>query len=243
MPVTIAPDVVSDLAPLGLLRAAINLGNPVLAQTAPDGTPAGITVDLAREFARRADLPIMLATFDGAAKAFAAVKDGALDVAFIAIEPARATELEFTAPYALIEGTYMVREGSPLREIADFDRPGIRIAVGNGSAYHLYLQRTIKHATLVPADTGTKALDMFLADGLEAAACVRQPLDSYAATHPGLRVLAGRFMEIRQAVAVAKGRVKAIAWLAGVVEDLKASGFVADALARSGQDAAVAPPG
>ena len=239
---TPSPAVLAELAPTGRLRVAINLGNPVLAQRGPDGAPRGVTVDLAHEFARRTGLPLDLVTYDAAGKVFAALKTGAWDVAFIAIEPVRAAELEFTAPYVIIEGTYLVPAESPLTAIADFDQPGIRIAVGNGSAYHLYLERTIQHATLVPAHTGGAALDMFVADGLEAAANVKQPLVKYAAAHPGLRVIDGRFMDIRQAAAVPKGRVIAADWLRGVVEALKASGFVADALARSGQDAAVAPP-
>jgi polar amino acid transport system substrate-binding protein len=241
--VSIPTIVLDQLAPGGVIRAAINLGNPVLAQTGADGSPIGITVDIAREVARRADVPVEFETFDGAAKALAAVASRALDLGFVAIEPKRAAELEFTAPYVIIEGTYLVPEASPLRQISEFDRPGIRIAVGRGSAYHLFLERTVRHATLVPADTGQQSLDMFVQDGLDAAAGVRQPLAAYAAAHAGLRVLPDRFTEIRQAVAVAKGRVAAVNWLAGVVEDLKASGFIAASLARSGQDAAVAPPG
>lgn len=235
--------VLAELAPTGRLRVAINLGNPVLAQTGPDGAPKGVTVDLAHEFARRTGLALDLVTYDAAGKVFAALKTGDWDIAFIAIEPVRAAELEFTAPYVIIEGTYLVPMQSPLTAIADFDRPGIRIAVGRGSAYHLYLERTIRHATLVPAQTGGAALEMFVADKLEAAANVKQPLVKYAASHPGLRVIDGRFMDIRQAVAVPKGRRLAADYLRGIVEELKASGFVAAALARSGQDAAVAPPG
>lgn len=238
-----SPEILKDLAPTGRLRVAINLGNPVLAQKGDDGAPKGVTVDLARELARRTGLPLDLVTFEAAGKAFDALKSAALDVAFIAIEPVRAAELEFTAPYVIIEGTYMVRVNSPLKTIAEFDRPGIRIAVGRGSAYHLFLERTIKHATLVPAPTGGQAIDMFVADNLEAAANVKQPLVKFAAANPGYRVIEGRFMEIRQAMAVPKGRTMAADYLRSFIEEQKASGFVADALARSGQDdAAVAPP-
>jgi len=142
------PEVLKELAPSGRLRAAINLGNAVLAQ----GTvqePRGITVDLAREMARRIGLPLDLVPFDAAGKVFDALKAGAWDVAFIAIEPARAAEIEFSSPYVLIEGTYMVRNDSPLKVIGDVDKPGIRIAVGRGSAYDLFLTRTLKAAELV----------------------------------------------------------------------------------------------
>ncbi len=236
-------DILQDLAPTGRLRVAINLGNSVLAQKGNGGAPKGVTVDLAHELARRTGLPLDLVTFDAAGKAFDAVKSGALDVAFIAIEPVRAAELEFTAPYVIIEGTYMVAQDSPLQKIEDFDKPGIRIAVGKGSAYHLYLDRTIKHATLVPAPTGGQAIAMFVTDKLEAAANVKQPLLKYVEGNPGFRVIPGRFMEIRQAMAVPKGRTLAADYLRSFIEELKASGFVADALKRSGQDAAVAPKG
>jgi polar amino acid transport system substrate-binding protein len=235
-----SPEVLKDLAPTGRLRAAINLGNIVLAQRGDDGAPKGITVDLANELARRIGYPLDLVTFDAAGKAFEALKGGACDIGFIAIEPVRAAELEFTAPYVIIEGAYMVPTDSPLKSLAEVDKPGIRIAVGLGSAYDLFLSRTIKNATLVRAPTGPAALAMFLKDKLEVAANVRQPLVAYAKTNPDMRMIAGRFMEIRQAMAVPKGHVAAANYLRAFLEELKASGFVADALERSGQDAEVA---
>jgi polar amino acid transport system substrate-binding protein len=242
---TVPPDVVKDLAPTGKLRAAINLGNSVLAQKAvATGEPQGVTVDLARELGRRIGVPVELITFDAAGKVFEALKAGAWDIAFIAIEPVRAAEIEFTAPYVLIEGTYLVPKNSPLKTIDDVDRPGVRIAVGPGSAYDLYLTRTIKHATIVRAPTGggRAMIDLFRAEKLEAAAGVKQPLVTYASVNPDVRVMDGRFMEIRQAMGTPKGRAAAARYLRSFVEEMKASGFVADALKRSNQDAAVAPP-
>ena len=242
----VPPEVVKDLAPTGKLRAAINLGNAVLAQKdAASGQPKGVTVDLARELAKRIGVPVELITFEAAGKVFEAIKAGGVDVAFIAIEPVRAAEIEYTAPYVLIEGTYMVPADSPLKAIADVDRPGVRIAVGLNSAYDLYLTRTIKNATIVRAATGggRAMIDLFLADKLEAAAGVKQPLVAYAKTNPGVRVMDGRFMVIQQAMGVPKGRETAARYLRGFVEEMKASGFVAEALKRSNQpDAAVAPP-
>lgn len=241
---TLTPGVVQDLAPTGKLRAAINFGNAVLAQGSAQ-EPRGITVDLARELARRTGLPLELVTFEAAGKVFEALKSGALDVVFIAIEPVRAAEVDFSAPYVLIEGTYMVPKDSALKVVADVDRPGVRIAVGRDSAYDLYLTRTIKNATLVRAQTGggRAMIELFLAEKLEAAAGVKQPLVAYAKTNPGLRVMDGRFMLIEQAMGTPKGRPAAARYLRGLVEELKASGFVADALARSNQpDAVVAPP-
>jgi polar amino acid transport system substrate-binding protein len=245
-PAKVPPDVVKDFAPTGTLRAAINQGNTVLAQKGPNGEALGITVDLARELARRLNLPIDLITFDAAGKVFEALKRGVWDIAFLAVEPVRAAEIDFTAPYVLIEGTYMVLKDSPLKVVADVDRPGVRIAVGVGSAYDLYLTRNLKNATLVRAKTGggRAMIDLFLADKLEAAAGVKQPLVEYAATDPKVRVMDGRFQVIEQAMGTPKGRTAAARYLRAFVEEMKASGFVADALKRSNQpDAEVAPPG
>jgi polar amino acid transport system substrate-binding protein len=238
-------DVLKDLAPGGTLRAAINLGNSVLAQTdVATGQPKGITPDLARELGRRLGVPVELVTFDAAGKVFETVKSGAWDIAFVAIEPVRAAEMEFTAPYVIIDGTYMVPAESPLKTITDVDRPGVHIAVGLGSAYDLYLTRTIKNATIVRATRGggREMIDLFVNDKLDVAAGVRQPLAAYAATHPNVRVMDGRFMEIRQAMGTPKGRTAGARYLGAFVEDVKASGFVAEALKRSNQSAAVAPP-
>jgi polar amino acid transport system substrate-binding protein len=242
---TVPADVVKDLAPTGKLRAAINLGNMVLAQKDPaTGEPRGITVDLARELARRLGLPLDLVTFDAAGKVFDALKTGSWDIAFLAIEPVRAAEIAFTAPYVIIEGVYLVPTDSPLRAVADVDRDGVRIAVNKGSAYDLYLSRTLKHAKLVRGESG---IDVFLRDKLEVAAGVKQPLVEFAKTNSTVRVMDGRFMEIRQAMGTPKlrygGREAAPRYLHAFVEEMKATGFVADALKRSNQpDAAVAPP-
>jgi polar amino acid transport system substrate-binding protein len=243
---TVPSDVVKDLAPTGKLRAAINLGNTVLAQGTPQ-EPRGITVDLARELAKRLGLALELATFDAAGKVFEALKAGSWDIAFLAIEPVRAAEIAFTAPYVIIEGNYMVPMDSALKTVTDVDRDGVRIAVAKGSAYDLYLSRTLKHATLLRAPTGPAAMDMFVADKLEAAAGVKQPIVEYARSHPGLRVIEQRFMAIEQAMGTPKaryaGRDAAPRYLRAFVEEMKASGFVAKALERSNQpDAAVAPP-
>jgi polar amino acid transport system substrate-binding protein len=237
------PEIRSELAPTGKLRAAINFGNPVLAQkNAATGEPCGVSVDLARELGRRLNVPVELVTFDAAGKVFDALKTGAWDVAFLAIDPARAAEISFTAPYVVIEGTYMVPADSPLRAIGDVDREGVRVSVGNKSAYDLYLTRTLKHARIIRVPTSPDALEIFLRDKLEAAAGVKQPLLQFAKTNPSVRVMDGRFMAIEQAMGTPKGREAGARYLREFVEEVKASGFVAAGLQRSGQgDATVAP--
>src|SRR6266568_5375287 len=158
---TVPPGVGSELAPSGKLRAAINFGNPVLAQKDPaTGEPRGVSVDLARELGRRLALPVDLIAYDAAGKVVDAVKTGAWDVAFLAIDPERAAEIDFTAPYVVIEGTYAVPADSPLRTIDDVDRDGVRIAVGAKSAYDLYLTRALRHARLVRAPTSPAAIEL-----------------------------------------------------------------------------------
>src|SRR5262249_34373461 len=197
---TVPPDVLKELAPTGKLRAALNLGNSVLVQKdKASGEVRGVTVDLARELARRAGVPLEFVQFEAAGKVFEALKTGAWDIAFLAIEPVRAAEIDFTAAYVIIEGTYMALKDSPLKVIGDVDRPGVRIAVGRGSAYDLYLTRTLKNAELVRAATGggRAMIDLFFAEKLEVAAGVKQPLVEYAKTDPKVRVMDGRFMEIQ----------------------------------------------
>jgi polar amino acid transport system substrate-binding protein len=239
----VPPGARSELAPTGKLRAAINFGNPVLAQKDPaSGEPRGVSVDLARELGRRLGVPVELITFDAAGKVFDALKKGAWDIAFLAIDPARATEIVFTAPYVVIEGTYLVPADSPLRTIQDVDRNGVRVAVGNKSAYDLYLTRTLKRAQLVRVPTSPEAIDAFLKDKLEVAAGVKQPLLQFAKTHPNVRVMDGRFMVIEQAMGTPKGREAGALYLREFIEEMKTSGFVARGLEKSGQgDATVAP--
>ena len=236
-------DAVTALAPTGKLRVAINFGNSVLAQKDPaTGEPRGISGDLARELAKRLGVPIAFTVFDAAGKVTEAVKKGDLDIVFLAIDPVRGADIDFTGPYVVIEGAYAVPAASAIQSNDEVDRAGVRIAVARGSAYDLYLTRAIKNATLVREGSGREALDMFLRDKLEVAAGVKQPIIAFANSH-GLRVIPGRFMVIEQAMGTPKGREAGARYLRAFVEEMKASGFVAEGLKRSGQtDAAVAPP-
>ncbi|MDB5502709.1 MAG: amino acid transporter substrate-binding protein [Tardiphaga sp.] len=242
-----SPEVLRDLAPTGTLRAAINFGNSVLAQKGPADAPRGVSVDLAAELAKRLGVPVAFVPYEAAGKVFEGARAGAWDVGFIAIEPVRSAEIMFTAPYVIIEGTYMVRADSPLKRVEEVDRPGIQIAVGLGSAYDLYLTRTIKNAAVLRANVGggSAMIQKFLEDKLDVAAGVRQQLDAYAKDHPEMRVMPGHFQEINQAMGMPRvegqPRAAGAAYLAAFVEEMKASGFVAEALTRSGQVAEVAP--
>ncbi|GLC94468.1 ABC transporter substrate-binding protein [Cupriavidus sp. TA19] len=238
-----SPHVVAELAPKGVLRASINVGNPILANLGADGQPFGVSIDLAREFARRLGLALELIVFDAAGKSVEAVTNEQADFGFFAIDPLRGAGIAFTAPYVLIEGSYLVREHSAIQANDEVDQPGRRVTVGKGSAYDLFLTRELRHAEIVRAATSPTVVDVFIEQGLDVAAGVRQQLEADAERVRGLRLLPGRFMVIAQAMGLPKARSHAaVAVLARFVEDMKASGFVASSLRRHGiQGASVAP--
>jgi polar amino acid transport system substrate-binding protein len=239
-----SPDIVQAFAPTGRLRASINTGNPILASPGPEpGSAHGVSVDLARGFAERLGVPLELVVFDAAGKSVDAVTQEQADIGFFAIDPKRGEGIRFTAAYVLIEGCYAVRNESPLTETEQVDRPGTRVVVGHGSAYDLFLTRELKQAQIVRAPTSPAVMEHFLQHGCEVAAGVKQQLEAEVQRVGGLRMLPGRFMVIQQAMGCPRGRgEEAAKFLAAYVEEMKASGFVAEALRRHGiQGAAVAP--
>ena len=239
-----SPTASAELAPTGTLRAAINFGNPVLATKDPEtGEPRGVSVDLARELAKRLGVPSALVTYTAAGKVVADARANAWDIAFVAIDPARAVDMDYTAPYVLIEGAYAVPRGSVIRTNAEVDRAGNRVVVAAGSAYDLFLSRELKQAQIVRTATSQAPVATMMVEHYEVAAGVKQQLEADAKRIPDVRLLDGRFMVIRQAMATPTGRAEGARYLAEFVEEMKASEFVADALRRSGVDgAAVAPP-
>lgn len=237
-------DILAALAPTGTLRASINLGNPILAGTDPaSGAPCGVSVDLAQALAARLGVPLELLVFETAARSVEAVTQERADIGFFAVDPVRGAGIGFTAPYVLIEGAYLVRDDSPLAANEEVDRAGRRVVVGAGSAYDLFLTRELRAAQIVRAPSSQAVVEMFVAQGLDVAAGVKQQLEADALRHPGHRLLPGHFMVIRQAMGLPKGRGEAARQvLADFVEAMKAGGFVADALARHGiEGASVAP--
>lgn len=234
----------SFFAPTGRLRACINLGNPVLAQRDPQTQAVvGVSVDMARAFAQRLGVAVGLQVVESASQSVQAVTQGQADIGFFAIDPLRGAGIAFTAPYVLIEGGYLVPQASATHAADEVDRPGMRVAVGKGSAYDLFLSRTLQHAQIVRSPTPSGVVEMFLAQGLEVAAGIKQALQAEAQRLPGLRLLPGRFMVIEQAMGCPKALgPQAAQLLHAFVEEHKANGFVAQALARHGiQGCTVAP--
>ncbi len=225
------------------IRFAINLGNPVLARRAPDGTLAGISVDLASGYARKLGQPALFVSYPSAGEVFAAAGTDEWDVAFLAVDPVRAQGLHFTAPYLWIDGGYLVQGASPYQAIRDVDRAGVRVAVARGSAYDLFLSRALTQAGLVRAPTGDEAVALFISGEAEVAAGIKSPLLSYAGQHENVRVLPGRFMRIEQAMAVPQEQAEAINKLRTYVEMAKVDGTVTRLISLHGQtDAEVAAP-
>jgi polar amino acid transport system substrate-binding protein len=241
---TPTPSIRSAFTPAGKLRAAINLGNPVLAYKGEDGGARGVSVDLAGAFARLLGVELEPVVVDTAGKSVDAVAADAADIGFFAIDPARGAHIAFSAAYVLIEGAYLVKDASPIRANDDVDRANNHVVVGKGSAYDLYLTRALRHARILRAPTSPAVVDTFLESGADVAAGVRQQLEADARRVGGLRLLDGRFMVIQQAMGTPKRRgEEAAAFLSDFVERMKADGFVADALGRHGiQGASVAPP-
>ncbi len=233
------------LAPSGTLRAAINFGNPILAnKDAATGLAGGVSVDLAHELGKRLRVPVELVLYESAGKVVDGLKAGEWDIGFFAIDPVRATEIDFTPAYLVIEGAYLVSNESALSVNAEVDQDGVRVVVGRGSAYDLYLTRELKRAKLVRAPTSPSVVDLMNSGKFEVAAGVKQQLEADARRLPGVRLLDGRFMVINQAMATPKGRdMSGVTYLRAFIEEMKSSGFVARSLQQHEiEGATVAPP-
>jgi polar amino acid transport system substrate-binding protein len=246
-----------EIAPLGQLsgqlsgqisrqiRVAINYGNSVLAARNPQtGELSGISVDLAIEACKQLRLTPQFVPFDTAGKAFGAIASGQIDLAFLARDPLRAKDIAYTPPYVVIEGAYMVRQSSHITNNESVDTQGISVVVGANSAYDLFLTRELKSATLIRVETSQLVADTFLNEHHDVAAGVKQQLELDLKRVSNVRLLPGKFMVIEQAMAVPVGRTRAQAWLSQFIEEMKASGFVANRLLAHGiEGAAVAPAG
>ena len=234
----------AELCPTGKLRAGINFQNTLLTKRGPNGEPSGVAVDLAIELAKRLGVALEMLPYESAGSLADSATTGEWDVAVLAAEPARAQEIAFAEATTEIEATYLVQPGSPLQNIDDVDKPGVRIALGAKSGYDLYLTRTLQHAQRVPIDGSPAAFKHFVAEKLEALAGLKTELVKCAAQLPGSRILDGRFMVVRHTAGTPRGRGEAgAAYLCEFVEDIKARGLVAQWIEKSGvKGLSVAPP-
>jgi polar amino acid transport system substrate-binding protein len=232
------------LAPTGTLRVALNMSNTLLTATDPaTGEPCGLAADLGRELGQRLGVPVVLLPYPNPGVLADAASTGVWDVGFIGAEPQRAQEIDFTAAYVEIEATYLVPPGSPLQAIAEVDRPGIRIAVPDRSAYELYLSRSLQHAQLVRIPGADNAFKRFVADKLDALAGLRPRLVADHDALPGSRLLDGNFTAVQQAAGTPKGRPVGDQYLRAFIEDIKSTGLVAQTIAKHNvRGLTVAPP-
>jgi polar amino acid transport system substrate-binding protein len=240
----VTPAVLADLAPTGKMRAGINAGNAVFAgRDLKTGASSGVVVDLAHELGRRLGVPVELVSYPSAGQLMSGLKTGSWDVAFLASEPARAEEISFSAPFGETDSSYLVRAESELRNAAEVDRKGVRIAVSAKGGNDLFLSRTLKNATLVRAQGTEAAADLFASGKADAYAGLKTGLLATAERVPGSRVLDGRYTTIGYAAGVPKGRDAGAKYVAAFIEEAKANGFVAKAIERSGvRGLSVAPP-
>ena len=237
-------EVVSELAPTGVLRAGINMGNFLLVTgRSPSGDPDGVSPDMARAIADRLGVPVKYVPYKTPGELADAGGTGAWDIGLIGAEPQRAETIDFTAAYCEIEATYLVPAGSPIKSIAEVDRPGVRIAVTGRAAYGLWLERNIKHAELVRTDSLDAAFEKFVNDKLDVLAGLRPRLITDVEKLPGARILDGQFSAVQQAVGTAKGNQAGAAFLRDFVEEAKASGLVARLIEKHKvRGLSVAPP-
>jgi polar amino acid transport system substrate-binding protein len=230
---SVSPDTQKDIAPTGKLRVGLNYGNFLLVlRDKPDGTPQGIAPDLARELAGRLEMAVEFVKFDAAGKLADGVKSGAWDVAFLGNEPQRAAEIAFSSAYLEIPVTYLVPAGSPIQALAEVDRKGVRIAVADKSAYHLFMMRELKNAELVSADGIDGSYKLFIDSRLDALAGLKPRLLTDQQKNPGSRVLDGQLTAVQQSIGTPKSRETAARYLKEFAQDVKKSGLVAELIER-----------
>jgi polar amino acid transport system substrate-binding protein len=231
--VPISPSIVAELAPTGVLRAAINLSNFLLVTgRSAAGDPEGVAPDMAREVASRLGVPVRYVPFKTPGELADAAASEVWDIGLLGAEPQRAEAITFTPAYCEIEATYLVPSGSPVRSIAAVDAAGVRIAVTARTAYGLWLDRNIKHAALVRAETLDGAFQQFKRDKLDALAGLKPRLLADLEKLPGTRLIEGKFMSVQQAIGTPRRNTAAPAFLRSFVEEAKASGLVARLIER-----------
>ena len=242
---TPTPNAIAALAPTGRLRAAINLSNFLLvSHVDTDGTPHGVSPDMAAALANQLGVELELRTYENPGDVADAATKSEWDIGNIGAEKARAQVINFSGAYAEIESTYLVPPGSPIRTIDEVDRPGNRVAVKARAAYSLWLEENLKHAELVLTDTVEGSLEVFVERELEALAGLRPRLMQDLERLTGARVLDGQFRAVQQAIGTPRDRDRAgIEFLITFVETAKSEGLVQGLIELHGVvGLSVAPP-
>jgi len=225
--------IVTELAPKGVLRAGINMSNFLLVtgKTA-SGDPQGVAPDMAAEIARRLGVPVAYVPFERPSKLADAAGTDAWDIGLIGAEPQRAEKITFTPAYCEIEATYLVPGDSRISSVGEVDRPGVRITVRRGAAYDLWLERNIKQATVLRSDSADGPFDQFVGEKLEAYAALKPALLKDRDKLPGSKILPGNFMTVQQAIGTEKKNAAGAAFLRDFVAEAKRSGLVAQLIEK-----------
>jgi len=224
---SITSEVRAQLAPHGVLSAAVYLGNFLLVTgRSSSGEPTGIAPEICRAIAKRLDVQLDLTGYETQDEVVDAAASGRCGIVLVGSDPARAQRVTFTPAYAELEATYLVPIDSPIQNISQVDQPGVRIASFFKSAYDHWLQRNLKHATLVHADSLQASNELFISEKLDALAGLKTGLVTFSKKVPGSRVLDGQFTGIQQAVATNKTNVEAVEFLSACVEEFIRSGLV-----------------
>jgi len=240
---SISSAVREQLAPQGVLSAAVYLGNFLLVTgRSLSGEPTGIAPDICRAIAKRLDVPLDLTGYESQDEVVDAAASGRCAIVLVGSDPARAQKVTFTPAYVELEATYLVPVNSSIQDIAQVDQPGVRIASFFKSAYDHWLQRNLKHATLVHADSLQASNALFLSEGLDALAGLKTGLVTFAQKVPGLRILDGQFTGIQQAIATKKSNTESVEFLGACVEDFIRSGLVTDLIRQYGVQGLSAAP-
>jgi polar amino acid transport system substrate-binding protein len=226
----------SPIAPTGTLRAAFLGSNPVQGRVDPKtGAVSGPAVDLTRELGKRLGVPVAIEGVTGMKAMVDGFKNHTLDIAFLAFDPTRATDVDFSQVYSLSWSSYIVLTNSPIHTAADADRDGIRIGAATGDSPELYLSRNLKKAEIkrYANPPAAEALRMLRAGEIDVYAANRQRLLEMAATAPETRVLPDNYFAVRQAIIVPKGNAAALEIINRFLDDARKSGLIQAAIDRA----------
>lgn len=217
----------NNLARNGILRAAINTGNRALVQERPDGSLGGISVALAHRLADKLGARLEPVVYAGAGKVFANAGGDAWDVGFLAIDALRAERICFTRPYHVIEATFAVRTDGDIKDVADVDRNDVRVLTSTGSAYDMYLTKTLSAAQLERSGTPPESFAEFREGRCDTVAGVRQSLERFFSGDDAVKILPGILTKVEQAMVLPHPDDPRIGALDAFVAEAIEDGFVA----------------
>lgn len=227
----------AQLAPTGTLRVAFLGTNPVQGRVDPaTGAISGPVAELTTALAARLGTPFRITPVADAAALIAAVRSGTVDVGLLAIEAARATQVDFSAPYALMGNAYLVRADSAIARSADVDRDGVVVGAVRGQSQQVWVSEHLTRARVqmvAQVPPGADIVAMLARGEIHAFAANRQRMEDIARGNSAVRVLPDNFSVIPQALVVARGEAARLAVLNEFVADAIRSGLVAGALERA----------